>query len=859
MVEEMNQQPSVKLEGTKVPSTEYHSSDDKNATNKPDYHYQRNGYHRGGYQGNNGYNSGDRFNNFNNGSQYARYNGNYMSRGYASGYKVHRNDMAPVIPMQWSGYPMGQPMYYMPEDIGMQMVQGSMDPVSSGSSSFSSSVSGSVPVAAKKIQITTKTGEQLDSSSIRSKHNSESASKEDSLNEKSVEAKVLTSEETDAEKTKRLFLEQIKLRKEALEKKKIGGKLPVEPEKEEKPGTDEKSKTEEEPNTENHQEEEPTEETVNTLPFIELTKMKKAQEQAESSEKVPCTETNGEPASKIGFNENEEEIIEVADETITVTELLNILNDAKPIEDIYSFKYPTGLEQPDARYKKEHIKYTYGPSFLLQFKDKIQVKADAKWIQDTVSRIVIPQGMARTDRPKDDRFGHGGRMGSNRNFSKGGSMRGIDGRNDSKRKSRRNGDDKKSIRGYTSRKDRERAAEGRVKDDHPREDVPPLVPSANRWVPKSKQQKTEKKFAPDGVTELLEKDDVQRKMKALLNKLTLEKFDTISTEILDIANLSKWETKSETLKAVIEELFHKACDEPHWSSMYAQLCGKLVKDLDPEISDEENEGKSGPKLVLHYLVARCHTEFEKGWSDKLPTNPDGTPLEVELMSEEYYQAASAKRRGLGLVRFIGHLYRLNLLSGKMMFECFRRLMRDLTGIPSEEILESVIELLSTVGEQFETDSFSAGQATLEGSVLLDSLFEMLQIVINSGNILSRIKFKLIEMKEVREKGWDGKKKDEGPKTISQIHEEDERQRRLKEMKNASRTNSRRANTSNYGGGNTNRNNSRRDQPRASREDFTSTRSSSNRINQRNQIKEESSHQSATANMFSALMNNEDDE
>ena len=91
-------------------------------------------------------------------------------------------------------------------------------------------------------------------------------------------------------------------------------------------------------------------------------------------------------------------------------------------------------------------------------------------------------------------------------------------------------------------------------------------------------------------------------MKSLLNKLTLEMFDPISADILKIANQSKWETQGETLKVVIEEVFHKACDEPHWSSMYAQLCGKLVKDLDPEIKDEENEGKTGPKLSYSSLL-----------------------------------------------------------------------------------------------------------------------------------------------------------------------------------------------------------------------------------------------------------------
>ena len=109
-----------------------------------------------------------------------------------------------------------------------------------------------------------------------------------------------------------------------------------------------------------------------------------------------------------------------------------------------------------------------------------------------------------------------------------------------------------------------------------------------------------------------------------------------------------------------------------------------------------------------------------------------------MMSDEYYKAAAAKRRGLGLVRLIGFLYRLNLLTGKMMFECFRRLMKDLSNAPSEETLESVVELLSTVGQQFETDSFSAGQATLEGSALLDSLFAILQNISETASITNKM-------------------------------------------------------------------------------------------------------------------------
>lgn len=553
---------------------------------------------------------------------------------------------------------------------------------------------------------------------------------------------------------------------------------------------------------------------------------------------------------------------------MTVTKLYARLNEVPPIEDLFTFKYPESLEAPDIKYKKEHVKYTYGPTFLLQFKENCNVIADPEWIASTRSKIVIPPNMARNNR---SRGGDGSKFGprSGTNDFRSNSSRGGDSRANSKRRSRRDKDDRRSNRN-PSRRDRserkggrDRDGDDKKKDDEPKVEVAPFVPSANRWVPKSRAKKetaeVEKRFAPDGVTELFSKEEIERKMKSLLNKLTLEKFEPISADILALATLSKWETNGETLKTVIEQIFLKACDEPHWSSMYAQLCGKAVKDLDPEIVDETNEGATGPKLVLHYLVVRCHTEFEKGWTDKLPTNEDGTPLSPEMMSDEYYKMASAKRRGLGLVRFIGHLYRLNLLTGKMMFECFRRLMKDLNNQPSEDVLESVVELLSTVGEKFETDSFNAGPATLEGSALLDSLFGLLQQVIDGGEVSNRIKFKLLDMVELRDKNWASDKKDQGPKTITQIHEEEELARALKQAN--SRSNSRRSNRNT-----SNRNSSRREGPPPAAKDkdsFTSTRSFSQRSQRTPQKEAEPApalHTSASTNMFSALMdNNSDDE
>lgn len=153
-------------------------------------------------------------------------------------------------------------------------------------------------------------------------------------------------------------------------------------------------------------------------------------------------------------------------------------------------------------------------------------------------------------------------------------------------------------------------------------------------------------------------------------------FEPITDDILNLANQSKWEDNAKTVREIISLTFAKACDEPYWSSMYAQFCAKMCTQMSDEIKDvniclKNGEFAKGGDLARRILLTTCQTEYEKGWTDKLPTNEDGTPLEPEMMSDEYYVMASAKRRGLGLVKFIGHLYILNMLNDQVILLCLR--------------------------------------------------------------------------------------------------------------------------------------------------------------------------------------------
>ncbi|GEQ66967.1 hypothetical protein JCM33374_g630 [Metschnikowia sp. JCM 33374] len=294
----------------------------------------------------------------------------------------------------------------------------------------------------------------------------------------------------------------------------------------------------------------------------------------------------------------------------------------------------------------------------------------------------------------------------------------------------------------------------------------PLISSANRWVPRSRAKTAEVKLAPDG-SNLLSSTDIERKINSSLNKLTLEMFEPITDELLKISRQSVWEDDAQTLKQVVSLTFSKACDEPHWSPVYARFCAKMFKELPTDIKDmntftKTGEPATGGDLARRILLAICQTEYNRGWVDKLPTKEDGSPLEPVMMSDEYYIMASAKRRGLGLLKFIGNLFILNMLNDQVILGCLRDQSKNVVD-PSEDCLENLAQLVSTVGSRLETSG--------RNKAALDKIYDNIHQILGNCKLSSRIKCLLMDLEDLRKNSWRSTKKNAGPKTIREIHEE----------------------------------------------------------------------------------------
>ena len=306
----------------------------------------------------------------------------------------------------------------------------------------------------------------------------------------------------------------------------------------------------------------------------------------------------------------------------------------------------------------------------------------------------------------------------------------------------------------------------------------PLETSTSGWKPRSIGQPMLSGPALGGEG-LMDPEMVQRKTKSLLNKMAPEKFDKISEQILDIAAQSKHETDGRTLRQVIQLTFEKATDEAHWAGMYARFCRRMLESMSADIRDEGIKDKNGAvvtggNLFRKYLLNRCQEEFERGWKPNLPPRPEGQTEEVAMLSDEYYIAAAAKRRGLGLVKFIGELFKLQMLTERIMHECVKKLV-DYEGTPEEAEIESLTSLLNTVGKQLDNPE-SKGQGRM------DLYFERIKQMMEIPDLPSRMRFMLLEVVELRNKGWVSKADNKGPKTITEIREDAERAAHEAELK-----------------------------------------------------------------------------
>ena len=296
----------------------------------------------------------------------------------------------------------------------------------------------------------------------------------------------------------------------------------------------------------------------------------------------------------------------------------------------------------------------------------------------------------------------------------------------------------------------------------------------NAWRPRVLVKSTDPQVDPE-VNAKREKDELIRRVRGILNKLTPEKFEPLVEEIikLKIDNMDKME-------AVMILVFEKAIDEPNFSVSYASLCHRLINEV--RARDERMESGTKTNLInfRSALIDKTEREFTynvtkssakeeklKPIREKIANCKDpNEKVELEALLEE--EERKIRRRSGGTVRFIGELFKISILTVRIINTCIEALLKE---PDNEDMLECLCKLLTTVGQKFEQTHISKDEKRQKYS--LDSVIERMQAIASkseNSKISSRVRFMLQDVIDLRKKNWQSTR-NEAPKTMEQIEKE----------------------------------------------------------------------------------------
>lgn len=212
-------------------------------------------------------------------------------------------------------------------------------------------------------------------------------------------------------------------------------------------------------------------------------------------------------------------------------------------------------------------------------------------------------------------------------------------------------------------------------------------------------------------------------MRALLNKLTEERFESLATQMLALPLDS-----AEHLQVVTAELFEKATTEDGFRSLYTELCARLDKHL------SEQSGALGGKAFRKALVNECQAVFERN------LQPLDAKLFSELKGDEVFEAEmKLKNRRLGNMRFIGELLVRRLLAPKLMLPIVHELLNG-----DEASIEDLVALLTVVAPSFEQ------KASLFQAPLKDAFATLRG---KSKGFSTRVHCQISDLLEARSRAW----------------------------------------------------------------------------------------------------------
>lgn len=302
-----------------------------------------------------------------------------------------------------------------------------------------------------------------------------------------------------------------------------------------------------------------------------------------------------------------------------------------------------------------------------------------------------------------------------------------------------------------------------------------LNESKNAWKPQLLASKDSER--PE---EELKTEELIKQFRSILNKLTPENFSTLveKLKVLHIDTVDRLDT-------CISLVFEKAITEPNYASSYAILC-KQVADVFIVPLDPNNTQQKA--VFKKRLISQCQREFEKHRDNELIKNTaerlkmiedeEDLVKKEEMKQEFYFESTKVRKRAVGTVHFIGELYKIEMLTSKIMRLCITHLLD--SSMCSEETLECLCKLLDTVGKRLE--KLDANKVDLSECF---ATLEKLADKKNPIGISSRIRFMIQDVIELRLNNWTPRRihKENKPLTMDEIKQQVILEQAIKDMDN----------------------------------------------------------------------------
>ncbi|KAG8899125.1 hypothetical protein FRC00_001879 [Tulasnella sp. 408] len=260
-------------------------------------------------------------------------------------------------------------------------------------------------------------------------------------------------------------------------------------------------------------------------------------------------------------------------------------------------------------------------------------------------------------------------------------------------------------------------------------------------------------------------ESVKTFFKIILNTLTQENYHAASNRMIREMNKSDRKTNAAAVKLVADLVFETAINEARPPDMCARLCQKIMENLSEDIQDDRMRDPAGEILVggllfRKYLLIKSQDYFERGWSTQ--PGPRGAQNFRTSQSKRIEDASKTRSQGLGVMRFLGELFKSQMLNERIMHECIKKLLANVDN-PEEEDLESLCTLLTTAGRELETSTAQDH---------FDIYFGTIRMLADDHKLSTALRRALTDLIELRQRGWRPKNNSAGPAAFPQAREPD---------------------------------------------------------------------------------------